>query len=138
MSHIDRYDKAEQAIYGRATTLFPRTLEMLDQLDLLDEMAQMGVIARSSVAFKNGKKVTTRGWNVVFTEMGGTYLDYVLNLRQQFSEGIFRDAYERFNVKVHAGWTLKGLVVDENPNNGYRVTSTIEEITTKSTKLIKR
>lgn len=36
---------------GRATTLYPRTLEMLDQIDLLDEMNQIGFIGRNSVTY---------------------------------------------------------------------------------------
>jgi 2-polyprenyl-6-methoxyphenol hydroxylase-like FAD-dependent oxidoreductase len=38
-------------MYGRASTLYPRSLEMLDQLDLLDEINQLGFVARNSVTF---------------------------------------------------------------------------------------
>ena len=53
-------------MYGRATTLYPRTLEMLDQLDLLDELNQIGYIGRNSVTYNDGKRVTSRGWYVMF------------------------------------------------------------------------
>jgi phenol 2-monooxygenase (NADPH) len=47
-------------MYGRDSTLYPRSLEMLDQIDLLDEMDQVGFVARNSVTFdKNGKCVTS-------------------------------------------------------------------------------
>lgn len=48
-------------MYGRACTLHPRTLEMLDQLDLLDDMNQIGYICRNSVTWKDGKRITSRG-----------------------------------------------------------------------------
>lgn len=38
-------------IYGRATTLWPRTLELWDQLDVLDAMLDIGVISKTGFNF---------------------------------------------------------------------------------------
>jgi phenol 2-monooxygenase len=54
-------------MYGRACTLFPRTLEFLDQLDLLDELTQEGFIARTSINYKDGKQVNGRGWQQILS-----------------------------------------------------------------------
>ncbi|KAJ5914173.1 pentachlorophenol 4-monooxygenase [Penicillium tannophilum] len=51
---VEKHDKTEQAMYGRATTLYPRTLEISDRLELLDELNQSGYIARNSVTYKDG------------------------------------------------------------------------------------
>jgi phenol 2-monooxygenase len=103
----EQHDKDHQAMYGRATTLYPRTLEMLDQLDLLDDMNQIGFIGRNSVTYKDGERVTSRGWHTMFQRISGTYLDYCLNIRQKYSEGVFRDAYKRRGGEPYIGWKLE-------------------------------
>lgn len=108
---IEQFDKTQQDMYGRASTLYPRTIEMLDQLDLLDEMAQVGLIGRASVTYKDGQKIQDRGWDFLHT-ISDTYLAYCLNIRQKYSENIFRTALEQHGGKVNAGWTLKNFVVD--------------------------
>ena len=72
---IEQFDKTQQDMYGRASTLFPRTIEMLDQLELLDEMSQVGLIGRASVTYKDGQKVQDRGWDFLNT-ISDTYLTY--------------------------------------------------------------
>ena len=51
---IEQFDKTQQDMYGRACTLYPRTIEMLDKLGLLDEKLQVGFIGRGSVTYKYG------------------------------------------------------------------------------------
>jgi phenol 2-monooxygenase (NADPH) len=46
----DKEDKTTIS-YGRATTLWPRTVEMLDQVDLAGEMLQEGVVTTSGMHF---------------------------------------------------------------------------------------
>jgi phenol 2-monooxygenase (NADPH) len=125
----ERHDKQNGPMYGRASTLYPRSLEMLDQLDLLDEINQLGFVARNSVTFdKNGKRVTSRGWHTIFEKTHGTFQDYLLNIRLKYSEGVFTIAYERLGRRVLVGWTLKDLVINENEEEDYRVTSVIQKI----------
>ena len=88
-------------MYGRACTLYPRTLEYLDQYELLEEMEQVGLIARSSVNYgKNGERIVERGWHEMFNQMGDTLLKYVLNIRLKYSEDIFEAAYKEQGGKI--------------------------------------
>jgi len=117
---IEQHDKAQQDTYGRACTLYPRTIEMLDQLGLLDEMLQVGLVGRASVTYKDGQKVHDRGWDIVLSRMTDTHLDYCLNIRQKYSENIFRSALERHGGKVSSGWTLKDFSIDDTSDD-YRI-----------------
>jgi phenol 2-monooxygenase len=110
---IEQFDKTQQDMYGRASTLYPRTIEMLDQLGLLDEMAQIGLIGRASVTYKDGQKVQDRGWDFLHT-ISDTYFPYCLNIRQKYSEDIFRTALEQHGGKVNAGWTLKDFIFNDD------------------------
>lgn len=126
-------------MYGRASTLYPRSLEMLDQIDLLDEMRQIGFVARNSVTFdKSGQRVTSRGWHTIFEKMHGTFQDYLLNIRLKYSEGVFTQAYERHGGQVLVGWALKDMVINEDEEDGYKVTSVVHEIGTEKTRTVRR
>ncbi|KAL3480024.1 pentachlorophenol 4-monooxygenase [Aspergillus californicus] len=127
---VEQHDKDQQAMYGRATTLYPRTLEMLDQLDLLEEMNQIGYVGRNSVTYKDGKRVTSRGWHIMFERMTGTYLDYCLNIRQKYSEEIFRNAYQRIGGNPYIGWKLESYSVNNEAEDDYKVTSHIRNLKT--------
>ncbi|KAL4957896.1 pentachlorophenol 4-monooxygenase [Aspergillus filifer] len=134
---VEQYDKEQQDMYGRATTLFPRTLEMLDQLDLLDDMNQIGFIGRNSVTFKDGERVTSRGWHSMFRHMHGTYLDYCLNIRQKYSEEIFRNAYKKLGGSVYVSWKLEGFSVDHESEDDYKVSSQIRNLETDEVLVVK-
>lgn len=54
---LEQYQKKEQDQYGRAIALFPRTLEQLHQLDLIKPMLQLGFACRTSVTYKDGKRM---------------------------------------------------------------------------------
>lgn len=125
-------------MYGRATTLFPRTLEMLDQLELLDELNQIGYIARNSVTYKDGKRVTSRGWHVMFERMHGTFLDYCLNIRQKCSENVIRDTYAKLGGQLLVGWKLEDYAIDDLSRNDFKVTSHIRKGDTEELMSINR
>jgi phenol 2-monooxygenase (NADPH) len=110
---------------------------MLDQLGLLDDLLQIGYIAHSSVTYKDGKRVTERGWNAIYENMHNTNMNYVLNIRQKYSEQVFRNAYERLGDHVHKGWILKRLSYEDTPQ-GVRVKSIIEELASGTEKAIIR
>jgi phenol 2-monooxygenase len=103
---------------------------MMEHLELLDVMNQTGYIARNSVTFKDGKRVTSRGWHKVFDHMGGTYLDYCLNIRQKRSEDIFRKAYRKLGGVLHAGWKLVSFYVDHESADDYKVVVQIRNVKT--------
>lgn len=111
---------------------------MLDQLDLLDEMNQIGVVGRTSVTFKDGQRVTSRGWHGMFAEMGETYLDYLLNIRQKLSMDVFRRRYEQLQGRIETGWTLKEMELNDNDLEDHRVTSTIHNEASESRKIVRR
>ena len=54
---LEQHIKQAQDAYGRAIALFPRTLEMLDQLDLIEPMLQQGFACRTSVTYKDGQRM---------------------------------------------------------------------------------
>ncbi|KAI9036905.1 pentachlorophenol 4-monooxygenase [Aspergillus affinis] len=105
-------------MYGRATTLYPHTLEMLDQLDLLEELNQIGYIGRTSVTYKDGKRVTSRGWHVMFERMNGTFLDYCLNIQQKYSEEVIQGAYKQLGGVPYVEWKLEEYAVDQDSASG--------------------
>jgi phenol 2-monooxygenase len=90
---VEQHDKTQQGIYGRACILFPRTIEMLDQLDLLDEMSQVGFIGKASVTYEDGQRVHHRGWDFI-GRVTDTYFDHCLKIRQKYSEDVFRSTLE--------------------------------------------
>ncbi|CEL02528.1 hypothetical protein ASPCAL03697 [Aspergillus calidoustus] len=111
---VEQHDKDKQAMYGRATTLYPRTLEMLDQLDLLDDMNQRRTCHLSWMAYH----VSTHN-------------------RHKYSEGVFRDAYKRLGGEPYIGWKLESLSVDPASEDDYKVTSHIRNLETNETVTVK-
>ncbi|KAL4734370.1 pentachlorophenol 4-monooxygenase [Aspergillus similis] len=134
---VEQHDKDLQAMYGRATTLYPRTLEMLDQLDLLDELNQIGYAGRNSVTFKDGKRVTSRGWHKMFEAIHGTYLDYCLNIRQKYSEEVIRQSYQKLGGEPYIGWKLESFSLDHDSEEEYKVTSQINSLKTDEHLVVK-
>lgn len=51
---VERDDKPSMPIYGRATTLWCRTLELLDQLDLCEPLMEHGCFTKDGVNFRHG------------------------------------------------------------------------------------
>ena len=44
---VERHQRKLQEKHGRATSLYPRSLELLEREDLFDQLAQVGFIARN-------------------------------------------------------------------------------------------
>lgn len=84
---IDKDDKGSPnfPMYGRACTLHPRTLEMLDQLDLFDDLAQVGFATNSSATYAEGRRVQGRGWSMLNHLGINTFFDYCLNIRLKYT-----------------------------------------------------
>ena len=103
---VEQRERAEQERYGRAAMIAPRTLELLDQLDLADALGQIGFVARGQVAYKsNGEK--TEGINTATSDIMGTFFDYGLLCRQRYTEDVMREGYERSSGNtVHYGHRL--------------------------------
>lgn len=120
---VDSADKASPdfPMYGRASTLFARSLEMLDQLDLYDALAQEGLHSCQTFTYRNVERVHGRGWKI-FENPGslGTYFEETMNLRLKFSEDIIRGKLEELGGEVHAPWKVIGLEVDEDAEDDYK------------------
>jgi phenol 2-monooxygenase len=54
---LEQHEKQTQDAYGRAIAMFPRTSEQLDQLDLIEPILQLGFACRTSVTYKDGKRM---------------------------------------------------------------------------------
>ncbi|UZJ50703.1 hypothetical protein CBS101457_000023 [Exobasidium rhododendri] len=119
---VEKFDKTQQAMYGRAATLYPRTSEMLDQLDLIDSLSQIGFIGKGSATFRDGKRIQGRGWAFI-AKMTDTYYPHCLSIRQKYSENVIREHYEEFGEPLHAGHTLDDYSVDESSSDDYKVLS---------------
>ncbi|MCJ1388430.1 hypothetical protein MMC18_001277 [Xylographa bjoerkii] len=128
---VEQYDKSTQSMYGRACVLYPRTLEMLDQLDLGETLAQIGFIGRSAVTYHDGKRIYGRGWGFISKPLD-TFFDYCLNIRQKYSENVFRDAAERFGSIIHSNTKLTGFTVDHEQSD-YKITAELQEDNGKAT-----
>lgn len=125
-------------MYGRACSLYPRTLEMLDQLELLDEFLQIGLVGRGSVSYKGGQRVTARGWHQFFTQMGETFHNYILNIRLKYSERLIQDAYEKLGGRVLVKWQLTSLKWSRDGSEGPRVQATVGAVDSEATRVIRR
>lgn len=123
-SIVEQHDRNQQILYGRAAMIAPRCLEMLEQLDLLDDLLQIGFVVRGQVSYKNGQRVemTTHA----SSNISDTFYDYLLLCRQKYTEEVFHGRY----VKVSGGSAQYGVkLLDYHVSEGpdpYRVTSTLQ------------
>ncbi|KAF4414611.1 FAD binding domain-containing [Fusarium acutatum] len=97
---LDRREGNIQVATGRATTLYPSSLELLEPLGMTGDLLQKGFVARSSFNFRNGIRVNERGWNDMFDYLKVSYHDYLLNFRQCNSEEVFLCHYEECGKSI--------------------------------------
>ncbi|KAJ6466542.1 FAD binding domain-containing protein [Mycena vitilis] len=114
---VKQEDKKSNSSYGRATTMWPRTIELLDQLDLAERLLQIGVVTRNALHFRDGRR-STGGF------MFGSRMDRLgnLHLRQRLTEEQFTQALEERDVEQHIRTRFEGFTIDENAEDGYPVT----------------
>ena len=121
---VEQHERIKQKAYGRAAMIAPRTLEMLDQLDLANALGQIGFVSRGQVSYKDGER--TEGLSAAFSGIGDTFFDYVLFCRQIHTEDVIRDAYSKYSSgSVHYGAKLIDFAI-EKTNEKYAVKSMIE------------
>ncbi|GAM38189.1 hypothetical protein TCE0_033r08720 [Talaromyces pinophilus] len=134
---LEQYQKEEQDQYGRAIALFPRTLEQLHQLDLIEPMLQLGFACRTSVTYKDGKRILPgRVWNFMENIKDTTY-DFVLVLRQMFTEKILREKLTKVGVEYYQGIECVDFTLNESTSlDDYPVASKfVEKVTGKGFEL---
>lgn len=122
---VEQYEREEQAMYGRACVLYPRSLELLDLNGLYEHMADMGFIIRDSVTINDGKVVPGRGWHFVQDVINGhCCLDFCLNLRQKYVEDAVKGALDQVNPKIFNA-PVKFLNYTVDNSGTFPVTSTL-------------
>ncbi|KAI1205454.1 FAD binding domain-containing protein [Annulohypoxylon truncatum] len=135
---IEKHAKSMQDSYGRAITLFPRTIEMLDQLRLADALLQSCFACRETVTYNaKGEEVPGRGWSFM-NKIYDTTFDFTLVLRQKFQEEIFRNAMAEHGVQVEAPVELTAASVDQSiPPTGHRVSAVLRDCSNETHKTVK-
>lgn len=102
--------------------MYPRTLEMLDQVDVFEPMAEIAHIARGYVNYNAGKRVISGTYHSLFNQLHGTYFDYVINIRQRYSEEIFRKSFEENEGTFYERYELVSIVQDDDAVDDYALT----------------
>jgi phenol 2-monooxygenase len=74
----------------------------------------------------------------MYERMHGTFLDYCLNIRQKFSETVYRDAYSRIGGKPFIGWKLEDFTVDNSTKEDFKVTSRLTQVNSGDAVTVKR
>ena len=121
---VEQHERTKQTAYGRAAMIAPRTLEMLDQLDLADALGQMGFVVRGQVSYKNGERV--KSLTAASSNITDTFFDYLLLCRQRYTEDVICDGYKRYSGRsIHYGARLVGLTVGGRDEE-YAVKSVVE------------
>lgn len=121
---VEQHDREKQMLYGRAAMIAPRCLEMLEQLDLVDDLLQIGFVVRGQVSYKNGQRVemTTHA----SSNISDTFYDYLLLCRQKYTEEVFLGRYMEVSGRsAQYGVKLLKYRVSEGPD-AYRVTSDLQ------------
>ncbi|KAM0749233.1 hypothetical protein T439DRAFT_326968 [Meredithblackwellia eburnea MCA 4105] len=126
---IDQDDKKNAPIYGRACTLWPRALELFDQLGLGDDLLSLGVASKTGINFKDG--VAHQGGLVFGHRMdrnGDTNWNFSLHLRQRHTERVIEAAINELDHEIHGLTRLEGWKEDEQAE--YPITCTLRDLQT--------
>ena len=121
---VEQQDKIDHATYGGAAMIAPRSIEMFEQLDLAEEMLQMGFIVRGQVSYKDGQSVDAVTY--ASSNITDTFVDHLSLLSQKYTEAVIRDGYSRYERRpVHHQTKLLALNIGQ-PSERFRVTSTLQ------------
>ncbi|KAL2046395.1 hypothetical protein N7G274_001842 [Stereocaulon virgatum] len=124
---VEQHDRAKQTLYGRAAMIAPRTLEMLDQLDLANALGQIGFVVRGQVSYKDGEKDESKT-TPSFSDITDTFFDYCLLCRQRYTEDVIRQGYERYSkTGIHYGARLADFSLIKHADDSV-VRSTIDTV----------
>ena len=110
---IEKYSHVKKVQYGRGILLLPRTLELLDQLDLADAVNQIGFVNRGRGMYKDGKRLPDLP--TIITTIQDSFFDYTLSCRQRWTEQVITDAYVKMEqTSLDYGTTLVELDVRQD------------------------
>lgn len=104
--------------------MFPRTLEVLEQVDATAELLQRGFISCTSVRYRDGKRVQSSGEQAKLALLRVSAHDYLFNLRQKHVQAVFADKYNTDAGRpVFYQWELQKFEIDTSLSDGYNVTA---------------
>ena len=132
---IEQHERLKQTLYGRAAMIAPRSMEMMEQLDLAEELMQMGFVVRGQLTYRDGQRV--EGDLLGSTDDAETFFDYLLLLRQKYTEDIIGAAYKKCGDRsIHYGTKLQGYRLTKDASD-HRVEATISAGSDSDTKTIR-
>jgi hypothetical protein len=112
---------------------------MLDQIGLLDDFLQVGFIGRTSNNYDHaGTRVNQRGWQRVFLQTRGAYLDYYINIRLNYIEDLLRESYEKQGGRLIIGWEIISLTMGRIGNDSYKVNAGFRAVGNITSDTLKR
>ncbi|KAL8659920.1 MAG: hypothetical protein Q9202_006901 [Teloschistes flavicans] len=138
---IEQNDRSKQTLYGRAAMIAPRTLEMLDQVDLVDPLLQNGFVVRGQIHYdKHGKRIDVNRY--ASSNIKDTFYDFLLLCRQKYTEDVIHDGYKGVSGQsVDYGTKLLSYTVHNTDNapgddgDDYRVLSHLQPPTGSTTSI---
>ncbi|KAL8952763.1 MAG: hypothetical protein Q9222_001348 [Ikaeria aurantiellina] len=108
----EKQDSVKQAMLGRAANIAPRSLEILDQLDLADALCQIGFVVRGQKFYRDGKMIDNV--SAPTTGITDTFFDHSILCRQRYTEATIGEAYTKSSgKKVHYGTKLVDMTVSD-------------------------
>lgn len=120
---VEQNERLKQTLYGRAAMIAPRSMEMLEQLDVAEELMQMGFVVRGQLTYRDGQRVQDEQLGSV--DDAETFFDYLLLLRQKYTEDVIGAAYTKCSGRsIHYGTKLQGYTLTENASD-HKVQATI-------------
>lgn len=132
----EQHDKVKQTMHGRAAMIAPRSLEMLDQLDLADALGQIGFVVRGQKYYREGKM--DDNLSAPSTGITDTFFDYCLLCRQRYTEATIREAYTRISGnEVHYGTKVIDTLVARTPTASTYPVTTRLSVTNDQEMLVK-
>ncbi|KAK7435531.1 hypothetical protein VKT23_019653 [Stygiomarasmius scandens] len=115
--------------YGRACTIWPRTIELLDAVDMAERLMQLGVVTRSGLHFHEGRRV--KGgimYGSRMDKLGDTFYKFALHLRQRLTEEQLIQALEEFDIKPYFQHRIEGYDIDEAADGQYPITARVRDL----------
>lgn len=117
--------------------MFPRTLELLDQYDLYDSMAQVGFVVRAYVNYNQDGQVVTPKARSPLNSADDSFLNQMLDLRLKYSEEIIQAAYEKLGGRVIAPWEVIDFSITESPADSHPVLIRIQNHQSREISLLR-
>ncbi|KAL8687942.1 MAG: hypothetical protein Q9224_005012, partial [Gallowayella concinna] len=123
----EQHDKVKQIMYGRAAMIAPRSLELLDQLDLADALGQIGFVTRGQKFYRDGKMVDNIS-SAPTSNITDTFFDYCLLCRQRYTEAVMSEAYTSYSKsgpnEIFYGHKLVDVSISNDTTNSHPITAT--------------